>query len=113
MVGALAKTLARGGHQVGLVTPLYAGVRERFPELKRAGMNLDVPLGPRPVSGDIWSLTTSAGLTVYFVDAPVFYERDGLYQARGVDYADNAERFIFFSKAIAHLGLHLPWKPSD
>ena len=111
MVGALAKTLARGGHQVGLVTPLYAGVRERFPELKRAGMNLDVPLGPRPVSGDVWSLTTSAGLTVYFVDAPVFYERDGLYQARGVDYADNAERFIFFSKAIAHLGLHLPWKP--
>jgi len=34
MVGALAKTLARSGHQVGLVTPLYSGIRERFPGLK-------------------------------------------------------------------------------
>ena len=31
MVGALAKALARDGHQVGLVTPLYAGIAERFP----------------------------------------------------------------------------------
>jgi starch synthase len=50
-------------------------------------------------------------LTVYFIDAPVFYERPGLYQAQGVDYSDNAERFIFFSKAIAHLGRKLPWRP--
>ena len=31
MVGALGKALARAGHRVGLITPLYAGVRERFP----------------------------------------------------------------------------------
>ena len=36
MVGALAKALARAGHRVGVVTPLYAGIRERFPELKRS-----------------------------------------------------------------------------
>ena len=29
MVGALAKALGRAGHQVGVVTPLYAGIRER------------------------------------------------------------------------------------
>ena len=28
-----------------------------------------------------------------------------------MDYPDNAERFIFLSKAVAHLGLHLEWKP--
>ena len=35
MVGSLAKTLAYAGHRVGIVTPLYAGIRERFPQLKR------------------------------------------------------------------------------
>jgi starch synthase len=31
MVAALGKTLARKGHRVGIVTPLYASVREQFP----------------------------------------------------------------------------------
>jgi starch synthase len=50
-------------------------------------------------------------LTVYFVDQPDFYQRSSLYQNHGVDYPDNAERFMFFSKAVAHLAMHLAWKP--
>jgi len=34
MVGALAKFLARAGHRVGVVTPLYRGLREKFPDLR-------------------------------------------------------------------------------
>ena len=45
MVGSLAKTLARAGHRVGVVTPLYAGIRERFPDLKQLELPLDFPLG--------------------------------------------------------------------
>jgi starch synthase len=48
---------------------------------------------------------------MYFVDQPAFYQRGDLYQADGVDYPDNAERFIFFAKAAAHLALHLDWQP--
>src|ERR1051325_11251653 len=81
MVGTLSRTLAAAGHKVGLVTPLYQGVRERFPELKAAALPLDFPLGPRRVAGSIWTLEASAGLTIYFVDAPVFYDRPGLYQS--------------------------------
>ena len=110
MVGSLAKTLARTGHRVGVVTPLYAGIRERFPDLKQLDLPLDFPLGPRNVRGEIWSLEPIPGLTVYFVDQPAFYERAGLYQEEGIDYPDNAERFIFFSKAAAHLALHLDWR---
>src|SRR5439155_7191212 len=61
--------------------------------------------------GEVWRLERKEGVTVYFVDQPVFYQRPGLYQKDGVDYADNAERFIFFSKAVAHLALHLDWQP--
>ncbi len=28
-----------------------------------------------------------------------------------MDYPDNAERFIFFSKAVVHLARYLPWRP--
>ena len=45
MVGALAKALARAGHQVGLVTPLYGGIREQFPGLKKMDWSLNLPLG--------------------------------------------------------------------
>jgi starch synthase len=111
MVGSLAKTLARAGHRVGMVTPLYAGIRERFPDLKQLDLPLEFPLGSRSVRGKIWSLEPIPGLTVYFVDQPAFYERTGLYQEEGVDYPDNAERFIFLSKAAAHLAHHLDWQP--
>src|SRR5437773_1135327 len=111
MVGALGKTLARGKHKVGLVTPLYGGVRERFPAIRPFDMPLDFPLGPRRVAGSVWTREGPGGLMIYFVDAPVFYDRPGLYQDHGIDYADNAERFLFFSKAVAHLGQHLPWRP--
>src|SRR5260370_2178029 len=111
MVGALGKTLARQGHQVGMVTPLYSGVRERFPHMERLDWNLDFPLGAGRARGQVYFLKPAANLTLYFVDQPGFYQRAGLYQTDGVDFVDNAERFIFFSKAVANLAQHLPWEP--
>ncbi len=111
MVAALAKTLARGGHQVGLVTPLYRGIRERVPELNRLDYHLDLPLGHRQVQGEVWTTQPEKNLTVYFIHQPEFYDRAGLYQNNGHDYSDNAERFIFFSKCVTHLAHYLPWQP--
>ena len=111
MVAALAKALAREGHQVGLVTPLYAGIRERFPALKPFDWVLNLPLGGRHIQGKIWTLEPVPGLTIYFIDQPEFYLRPGLYQNGGFDYHDNAERFIFLSKTVVHLARHLPWQP--
>ena len=45
MVGALAKALGRAGHQVGVVTPLYRGIRERFPQIRKFDWWIDLPLG--------------------------------------------------------------------
>ncbi len=111
MVGALAKALAGKGHRVGVVTPLYSGIRERFSALKQLDLALDLPLGAQHVQGGIWTLEPTPRLTVYFVDQPAFYERREFYQENGNDYPDNAERFIFFSKAVARLAQDLVWKP--
>lgn len=111
MVGALAKNLAREGHRVGLVTPLYAGIRERLQNIHRADLPLDFMLGNDRIRGDVWIFEPSERFTIYFIDQPDYYQRPSLYQAQGVDYPDNAERFIFLSKAVVHLAQHLAWKP--
>ena len=111
MVGALAKSLAHEGHSVSLITPLYAGIREKLHDLKPTGLKLDLPLGARQVPGDVWSLSPVENLTIYFIDQPEFYFRHSPYlQPNGISYPDNDERFIFFSKAVVHLA-HRHLKP--
>jgi starch synthase len=111
MVGALAKSLAQAGLRVGLVTPLYKGILERFPDTQRFDWHIDLPLGPHRVAGQVYKREWEPGLTVYFVHRPEFFFRDGIYGENGADYPDNAERFIFFSKCVAHLARYLPWQP--
>jgi len=50
-------------------------------------------------------------IPVYFIDAPYFFDRDGLYQENGVDYEDNVERFAFFSKAVLESLRTTGWRP--
>jgi starch synthase len=111
MVGALAKFLARDGHQVGLVTPLYRGLRDHFPEIQPLDWRLELPLGSNYVAGSVWTRESPPGMTAYFIEQKDFFERGDFYQERGVDYPDNAERFIFLSKAAVHLARYLPWQP--
>ena len=111
MVGALAKSLANAGLQVGLVTPLYKGILENFPDIHRLDKGIDLPLDTRRVQAVILKREWKPGLTVYFVHQPDLFHRAELYQEKGVDYPDNAERFIFFSKAVVHLARCLPCQP--
>jgi starch synthase len=111
MVGALGKALARAGHEACLVTPLYRGIREKFPQMRRINWKFNLPLGAKWEQGDLWSLEVEKGLTVLFVEHPGFFDRAGIYFENNIGYADNAERFVFFSKCIAHLARYSPWKP--
>ncbi len=110
MVGALARALAKEGHKVGVVTPLYKGITERFPAIKRMDWMLALPLGLHIVQGEIWFMESDS-VAYYFVHQPFFYQRAALYQENGVDYPDNPERFIYFSKAVVNLARYLPWQP--
>ena len=87
---ALAKSQAAAGHGVTLVTPLYRGIREKFDGLK--------PLGRARMPAKVWRLEPEPNLTVLFIDEPEWFDRDSLY-----GQPDDAERFIFFSKCVAHL----------
>lgn len=108
MVGSLAKALSHIGHEVALVTPLYSGVIDRFPDIKRVQWDMRLAVGSRTVEGEVWERQTDDGVRLLFVGQGGYFLRPALYSANGADYEDNAERFIFFSKAVVHLARYLP-----
>jgi starch synthase len=111
MIGALGKAFAQAGHQVGIVTPLYRGILDRFPNIRRLDWRMELPLANWRARAELWALEPHKGLTIYFVHQAKYFDRASLYQEHGNDYPDNGERFIFFSKCVAHLARYLPWRP--
>src|SRR5882672_6029544 len=111
MVGALGNALVNAGHEARIVTPLYRGIREKFPQLRREDWQFNLPLGFKWIQGGLWSMELENGLKVYFVEQPEFFDRAGIYQEKNISYPDNDERFIFFSKCVVHLSRYLPWRP--
>ena len=98
MTAALAKSQAGAGHKVTMVTPLYRGIRDQVDGIEPSDVELSVPLGQAEKSATVWIHNPTENLTVLFVDEPEFFDRANVY---GED--DDAERFIFFSKAAARL----------
>ncbi len=116
MVSALARALARpatgAGLKVSVVTPLYRGVTEAHPGIEPTSWRLAIPLGDGLVEGRFHCCKPSANLTLWFVEQPGFFDRAGLYNESNRDYADNAARFIFLSRAALILARHLPDPPT-
>lgn len=111
MVGALGKALAHAGHEVRIITPLYRGIRGKFPTLSRVDWQFNLPLGAKWEQGGLRSLELEKGLTIYFVDHPGFFDRPGIYLENNISYADNDQRFIYFSKCVVNLARYSPWQP--
>ncbi|HEX7863069.1 MAG TPA: glycogen synthase GlgA [Verrucomicrobiae bacterium] len=111
MVAALGKALAVDGHRVRIVTPLYRGIREKYSAIQRTDRTITVQLDGRIVSGTIWTVEVAPRCEVLFLENPEFYDRASLYGEGGRDYADNAARFIFLSKAVTYLARALEDPP--
>jgi len=104
VVGALAHALAGRGHEVTVIIPGYRAVMES-PLVKEAvcTRRLTVRLGQREVAGEVYSLPVQPRLTLHFVMRDEYFDRRNLYWNGERDYDDNAERFIFFQKAVVEL----------
>jgi starch synthase len=117
MVAALAKYLARAGHEVSVFTPLYRCVREggQAAEMTDTRTRVEIPLGGRLITGGLWMLRPQPRLTVYFVEQDELYDRDGLYDRQlphgRVGHADNFLRFVFFSRAVVQWMRDLELRP--
>ncbi|HEV2352303.1 MAG TPA: glycogen synthase GlgA [Terriglobia bacterium] len=97
VVGALPKALVANGHEVNVLLPRYRMTKlgKAMPEFK----SVTIPLSAGFRFAAIQDAGVAAGVHTYLVDCPEFFDRDGLYQAKGEDYPDNAARFAAFSLA--------------
>ena len=100
MTASLAKAQAEAGHHVTIATPLYKGILENFESLKPSGIKLSILIGQKKRTAKIWQLYPKKNLTILFVDQPDFFYRETIYGQE-----DDAERYIYFSKVVAHLAL--------
>ncbi len=114
-VAALSLALAGSGSRVTVVTPLYRGIRERAAKiggLINAHWPFTILMGSDLVAGEFWKFSPAPNLEIWFVEHAEFFDRPGLYNHAHLDYPDNAQRFLFLSKAALILARLLPNPPT-
>ena len=97
---ALPEALSERGHQVSVILPWYPQQTGRLNLKFDARFDLlGVPFGDRTEWCSVRILKRSENLTFYFIEYQRFFDRSALYDYNGREYDDNAQRFIFFSRA--------------
>ncbi|MEW6067489.1 MAG: glycogen synthase GlgA [Nitrospirota bacterium] len=96
VAGVLCKEYRKMKKEAYIILPLYKKIKEGRIPLKDTGIRIKVPVGNRIIEGRIFSSQSSA----YLIGCDEFFNREELYGTPEGDYADNASRFIFFSRGI-------------
>ena len=89
VAGSLPQALARLGHDVRVMLPLYEGIGKDWRAQMTYLQNFSVHLAWRTPYCGIFELKRD-GVTYYFVDNEYYFKRSGIY-----GHYDDAERFAF------------------
>jgi starch synthase len=111
VAGALPKSLQALGCEIKLVMPYYRMVKESGLPLQYMAKEIEIPIGDEKLKADIYLGHLNQDIPVYFVGREEFFDREYLYSTPKSDYFDNAERFIFFSKAALIFCQHMGFSP--
>lgn len=103
VVGALGPALERLGHEVTLIMPAYKQVMAGRFDLIETDMIINAPVSDRSVAARVIQAQLGNQVKVNFIRADPYFDRDGLYGTSAGDYTDNAERFVFFSRAALEI----------
>ncbi|MCB2154013.1 glycogen synthase GlgA [bacterium] len=114
VVGALPQYLARRGHDVRVVMPLYKSIDTYAHRLIPLLPEIIVDWGTDRISGEVMRCShpsSPADVPMYFIAQELLFDRDGLYGEAGQDYFDNDRRFAFFNFATLWMLKGLNWSP--
>ena len=118
VAGALPQTIRQLDHEIRVIMPRYGSINERKSHLHDMLRlkDIEIPVGKKTFSANVKSSFISnnhSKVQVYFLDNPNLFGRTGLYGSPETkkDYADNDERFIFFSRGILEVLKRLGWAP--
>lgn len=105
VAGSLPVELAKAGHEVKVILPLYERVGGQWREQMQFCCYFDITLAWRRSYCGVFSLEKD-GVTYWFVDNEYYFKRYDLY-----GHFDDAERFAFFSRAVIEVPGHMDFAP--
>lgn len=103
VAAALPKALARLGHQVSVITPLYNHLDPEEMSLGRRLRKLIVPRksnNQQQKEATVWEGRMDYGARVFFVEHDEYFGHEGIYGYEHEDVAASAARWAFFGRAI-------------
>jgi len=108
----LPAELQKRGHEVSVVLPYYRSIREtRGLKIKSTGVQMTVQVGSKRLDAEILECMAPNGVQVFLVRRDEYFDRSGFYGSDGRAYEDNAERFVYFSKAVVELARRMKPAP--
>ena len=105
VVGSLPNALAKAGHEVAVILPLYEGISGEWRSQMTFLKYFNVTLSWRQVYCGVFQLERD-GVLYWFVDNEYYFKRWQLY-----GHFDDCERFAYFSRAVIEVPGQLDWAP--
>jgi starch synthase len=109
VAGTLAQRLGALGHDVCLFLPKYRDIRAE-PLAGGPARLVKVPFDGGTVDVGLRFLHRRM-VSTYFIDYPLFFDREGLYGASGRDHEDNDRRFALYALAVLEGAKVVGFKP--
>ena len=105
VAGSLPSAINDLGHDCRVVIPMYGAIRQDLKETLTFVTNFSVDVAWRKQYCGVFKGEVN-GVTYYLLDNEYYFSRNGLY-----GFYDDAERFIFFSRAVLELVNYIDFKP--
>ncbi len=100
VLGSLPAALERLGLHLSLFMPAYRPILTAGFPLEDTKIRFSVSLSGNRVEGSLLKTVAGNAIPVYLIRADRYFDREGLYGTPDGAYSDNAERFIFFARAV-------------
>lgn len=110
----LPQGIQEAGHEIRTFMPRFGPINERRNQLheviRLSGMNLIINDTDHPLIIKVASIQ-AARMQVYFIDNDDYFTHRNIYGDAKKEYADNAERCVFFARGVIETIRKLRWKP--
>lgn len=104
VIGSLPLALIRAGHDVRVMIPQYGSIDTREHRLTTIIDKIDVPMFGGTETASISTMTLRGKVPVYLIGSSKYFSEKSVYSANDLN------RFLFFSKAVAEILPKLDWQ---
>ncbi|MCD6291265.1 MAG: glycogen synthase [Anaerolineae bacterium] len=106
VAGSLPKAIRALGHDIRVAMPRYGRISPEQFHLTPILSPFSVPMDDTEETARVWEGHIGEDVPIYFIENARLFDRDGIYM-----YPDDAERFIFFSRAALEMCRQMNWRP--